>query len=106
MALLYRAGKLPDPVPGVFETNRRGVPTRFAVPQVLFMGKIAQAIARTVSYTHLDVYKRQAQASKVAAGNAAASASTSAADAAHDARSANDAKTAVEGIVSDFTHSL
>ena len=27
MALLYRAGKLPDPVPGVFETNRRGVPT-------------------------------------------------------------------------------
>lgn len=47
MALLYRAGKLPDPVPGVFETNRRGVPTRLAVPQVLFMGKIAQAIART-----------------------------------------------------------
>ncbi|MCM0686169.1 portal protein [Akkermansia massiliensis] len=47
MALLYRAGKLPDPVPGVFETNRRGAPTRLAVPQVLFMGKIAQAIART-----------------------------------------------------------
>lgn len=47
MALLYRAGKMPDPVPGVFEVNRRGAPTRLAVPQVLFMGKIAQAIART-----------------------------------------------------------
>lgn len=51
-------------------------------------------------------YAGAAQASKVAAGNAAASASTSAADAAHDARSANDAKTAVEGIVSDFTQTI
>lgn len=47
MALLYRAGKLPEPVQGVFEVNRRGAPTRLAVPQVQFMGKIAQAIART-----------------------------------------------------------
>lgn len=51
-------------------------------------------------------YAGAAQASKVAAGNSAASASTSAADAAHDARSANDAKTAVEGIVSDFTQTV
>lgn len=47
MALLYRAEKMPAPVPGVFDSSRRGVPTRLAVPQVLFMGKIAQSIART-----------------------------------------------------------
>ena len=51
-------------------------------------------------------YAGAAQASKVAAGNSATAANTSAADAAHDARSANDAKTAVEGIVSDFTQTV
>lgn len=51
-------------------------------------------------------YAESASASKVAAGNSASAASTSAADAAHDARSANEAKTAVEGIVLDFTQTV
>ena len=51
-------------------------------------------------------YAGAAQASKVAASNSETAANTSAADAAHDARSANDAKTAVEGIVSDFTQTV
>lgn len=51
-------------------------------------------------------YAGAAYASRIEAGNAAASASTSAADAARDARSANDAKTAAEGIVSDFTQTV
>lgn len=51
-------------------------------------------------------YAGAAYASRIEAGNSAASANTSAADAARDARSANDAKTAAEGIVSDFTQTV
>ena len=51
-------------------------------------------------------YAGAAYASKVAAGNSATAANTSAADAARDARSANDAKTAIDGIVSDFTQTV
>lgn len=51
-------------------------------------------------------YAGAAQASKVAASNSETAANTSAADAARDARSANEAKTAVEGIVSDFTQTV
>ena len=51
-------------------------------------------------------YAGAAQASKVAAGNAAASASTSAADAARDARSANDAKVAVDELAATWPQTV
>ncbi|MCD8065029.1 MAG: hypothetical protein LUE18_10085, partial [Akkermansia sp.] len=51
-------------------------------------------------------YAGAAYASKVVASNSETAANTSAANAARDARSANDAKTAAEGIVSDFTQTV
>ena len=51
-------------------------------------------------------YAGAAYASKVAAGNSATAANMSAADAARDAKTAKDAKTAVEGIVSDFPQTV